>query len=445
MESISTPYTYQFSHVLNREYTLDRKRLPGRNLKFLDLFAGAGGLSEGFIRAGFEPVAHVEMDTSACYTLKTRMARHWLFDNNREDIYYDYLNRQITRDDLYKNIPEKILSSVINEEICTGRLKDIFKKIDEFNNGQIDLIIGGPPCQAYSLIGRSSDGNKMVNDKRNYLFKYYIKFLEKYEPAYFLFENVTGLLSAKDGDGILYLDKMKKAFKKAGYLTEYKTLSASDYGVLQKRKRIILVGKKAGEKDLFPVPDKWLPNVQVNEALSDLPELSAGSGSDAPCKLKEYSGQWLYQSFIRNDDYPVTLHQARPHTKNDLDIYKRVVKAWNNGHKRLDYSTLPKKLKTRNNLTSFIDRYKIVEGDLNFCHTILAHISKDGHYYIHPDIQQNRSITPREAARLQSFPDDYFFEADIPYTNRGAIFRQIGNAVPVLMAEKIAAKLMENW
>jgi len=419
--------------------------LSGKNLKFLDVFAGAGGLSEGFIRAGFEPVAHVEMDTSACYTLKTRMARHWLFDNNREDIYYSYLNRKITRDDFYKNVPDKILFSVINEEICGSKINNIFKKIDELNNGSIDIIIGGPPCQAYSLIGRSSDSNRMMNDKRNYLFKYYAKFLEKYKPAYFLFENVTGLLSAKACDGKLYLDKMKKLFYKAGYSTEYKILSASDYGVLQKRKRIILVGKRNGEKDLFPEPDVWYPNVHVNEVFSDLPVLFAGTGADTPCKLKEYSGQWLYQSRIRNDDYPVTLHQARPHTKNDLEIYKRVVKAWNDGHKRLDYNSLPKKLKTRKNLTSFTDRYKIVEGDLNYCHTILAHISRDGHYYIHPDILQNRSITPREAARLQSFPDDYFFEAEKVNSSREAVFKQIGNAVPPLMAEKIAVKLGENW
>ena len=424
---------------------MGKTTLPEKKVKFLDLFAGAGGLSEGFIRAGFKPVAHVEMDTSACYTLRTRMSRHWLFDNNCENIYYDYLNRKISRDDLYKKIPENILFSIINEEISESRMCDIFKKIDELNTGTIDLIIGGPPCQAYSLIGRSSDKIKMKDDARNYLYKFYALFLERYKPVYFLFENVIGLLSAKDIDGKKYLDKMKDLFNKIGYTIEYKKLSASDYGVLQKRRRIILVGKRNGEKELFPEPDIWHPDVKVNEAFSDLPSLLAGKGSDTPCKLKNYSGQYLYQSFIRNDNYPVTLHQARPHTKNDLEIYRRVVNAWNTGHKRLDYGSLPKKLKTRKNLTSFIDRYKVVEGDLNYCHTILAHIAKDGHYYIHPDVLQNRSITPREAARLQSFSDDYFFEADKAYSSRAAVFKQIGNAVPVLMAEKIATKLREIW
>ena len=416
-----------------------------KNINFLDVFAGGGGLSEGFIRAGFNPVAHIEMDSSACFTLKTRMARHWLYGNNQEELYYKYLKREISRDDLYNTIPKKILSSILNEEICKENISKIFNKIDEINNERINLIVGGPPCQAYSIIGRSSDKTNMKNDVRNYLYKYYALFLEYYKPSYFIFENVLGLLSAKDSDGKLYFDKMRKLFKKTGYTTDYKILSASDYGVLQKRKRIILVGKLNGEKDIFPEPEMWHPDVKVNEALSDLPLLSAGKGSDTPCKLKKYTGEWLYQSKIRNDNYPVTLHRARPHSKNDLRIYERVVKAWNNGQKRLNYSSLPKTLKTRKNITSFIDRYKIVEGDLSYCHTILAHIAKDGHYYIHPDIKQNRSITPREAARLQSFPDDYFFESEIAYSDRGTVFKQIGNAVPVLMAEKIALKLREVW
>ena len=422
-----------------KRYSLKKK------LKFLEVFAGAGGLSEGFIRAGFEPVAHIEMDPSACYTLKTRMARHWLFSKNCQKVYYDYLNRKVSRDDLYKTVPGKVISSVLNVEICDSNMQDIFKKADDLSDGSIDLIIGGPPCQAYSTIGRSSDKAKMKNDERNYLYKYYALFLEKYKPAYFLFENVIGLLSAKDNAGNYHLDKMIKLFKKAGYTTEYKILSASDYGVLQKRKRVILVGKRNGKNDFFPDPDIWHPGVKVNEVFIDLPALSAGTGYDTPCKLKKYNGSWLYKSRVRNDDYPVTLHRARPHTEIDLEIYRRVVEEWNNGHKRLKYCSLPKELRTRKNITSFTDRYKIVEGDLNYCHTVLAHIAKDGHYYIHPDISQNRSITPREAARLQSFPDDYFFEAEKVNSSRQAVFRQIGNAVPVLMAEKIALKLLENW
>jgi DNA (cytosine-5)-methyltransferase 1 len=131
------------------------------NLRFLDLFAGAGGLSEGFIRAGFQPVAHVEMNSAACYTLKTRMARHWLVENNREETYINYLRNLITRGELYSFIPKKIISSVINSEIGEDTLSGIFSNINEINeNKKINLIIGGPPCQAYSLVGRSRDSKK---------------------------------------------------------------------------------------------------------------------------------------------------------------------------------------------------------------------------------------------------------------------------------------------
>ncbi|MBR6636177.1 MAG: DNA cytosine methyltransferase, partial [Phascolarctobacterium sp.] len=171
-------------------------------IRYLDLFAGAGGLSEGFIRAGYDPVAHVEMDIAACYTLKTRAAYHWLNKNNKIKIYNQYLNGEISRAEFYNEIPKQVLETVLNYEISELNLKDIFADIDKkLNNGQLDIIVGGPPCQAYSVAGRSRSENKMVGDKRNYLYKLYAEFLKRYEPKYFVFENVVGLLSAKDEDG----------------------------------------------------------------------------------------------------------------------------------------------------------------------------------------------------------------------------------------------------
>ena len=138
--------------------------------KFLDLFAGAGGLSEGFIQAGYTPVAHVEMDVAACYTLKTRAAFHWLKANGDIELYNQYLRGEMTRNEFYTHIPQAVLNAVLNYEISSDTIPEIFEKVDQMLGGEkLDLIIGGPPCQAYSLAGRSRSETKMVGDKRNTL------------------------------------------------------------------------------------------------------------------------------------------------------------------------------------------------------------------------------------------------------------------------------------
>lgn len=147
--------------------------------KYLDLFAGAGGLSEGFIRAGYEPIAHVEMDAAACYTLRTRTAYHWLKKGNNLAPYTKYLAGDIPRKDFYALVPKEILDSVLNYEISEESLPAIFKDIDSLLGGEkLDLIVGGPPCQAYSIAGRSRSECKMVGDKRNYLYRLYAEFLK---------------------------------------------------------------------------------------------------------------------------------------------------------------------------------------------------------------------------------------------------------------------------
>lgn len=414
-------------------------------ITFLDLFAGAGGLSEGFIQSGFYPLAHVEMDLAACYTLQTRMAYHWLKDHCALDEYSAYLQGRINRTELYKKVPVEEIASVINTEISQKSLGDIFYRVDSLLNGKkLDLIIGGPPCQAYSLIGRARDNIQMKQDKRNYLYIYYAEFLKRYKPRFFVFENVLGLLSAKTHGGERYFDKMINLLKEAGYETEYQVLSTEEYGVLQNRKRIILVGKKGKLSGFFPEPDKWNPSVNVWEIFKDMPVLKSGEGSASPCRKKKYSGKYLVDAGIRNN-LPLTWHWSRPHQEQDLEIYRIAVQKWNDHQERLVYNDLPERLKTHNNRKSFLDRFKVVAANLPFSHTVVAHIAKDGHYYIHPDIQQNRSLTPREVARLQTFPDDYYFESALDKPSRTAAYRQIGNAVPVLLAEKIAKKLMENW
>jgi DNA (cytosine-5)-methyltransferase 1 len=285
----------------------------------------------------------------------------------------------------------------------------------------------------------------MKGDKRNYLFVYYAEFLKRYKPRFFVFENVTGLLSAKSSKEELYFEMMRALFDKIGYKTEYKVLSSNDYGVLQQRKRVILVGRKGRKDGFYPDPTIWNPKVKVNEIFKDLPRLKAGEGSMKPCKLNKYNGTYLYEAGIKDALAPVTLHQSRPNSKQDLRIYKIAVNKWNQNHQRLDYNNLPEDLKTHKNISSFRDRFKVVAGDMKYAHTVVAHISKDGHYYIHPDIEQNRSLTPREAARLQTFPDNYFFESVSEKTGRTSAYYQIGNAVPVLLSKKIAEKLKESW
>ena len=217
-----------------------------RGLNYIDLFAGAGGLSEGFIQAGFKPIAHVEIDKAACNTLKTRAAYHYLKSNLKIDIYISYLKGDISRAELYKCVPNETLESIINLPIGIENNELIHKQIYKcLGKDKVDLIIGGPPCQAYSLVGRSRSKTKMEGDPRNYLFIQYAAFLEKYKPKMFVFENVIGLKSAKKGH---YLSEMEKIFNKKGYQIKLQTLEARNFGVLQNRKRIIILGWQKNKK-----------------------------------------------------------------------------------------------------------------------------------------------------------------------------------------------------
>jgi DNA (cytosine-5)-methyltransferase 1 len=401
-------------------------------IKFIDLFAGAGGLSEGFVKAGFTPIAHVEMNKDACDTLRTRTAFHWLKEKGREEEYYDYLKGTITRDELWNKIPDHLIKSVINKEISEDTLPIIFEQIDaELGTKKVDLVIGGPPCQAYSVAGRVR--KDMTNDPRNHLYKHYVEFLKKYQPKMFVFENVPGILSAKNGE---YLQLIFDAVREAGYKLDKQVLNARDFGVLQDRKRVIIIGWRNDLNLEYPEFKKMEMQFQIAKHLfSDLPKIKSGQGNWGVSKYTKRTNEYLEFSGIRKEIDFTTQHISRFNNENDLEIYRIAVDKWVNQGKRLNYGELPERLIKHNNVKTFTNRFQVVNHE-GVSHTVVAHICADGHYYIHPDIHQNRSITVREAARIQSFPDDYFFES-----SRTAAFKQIGNAVPVLMGEGIAKKI----
>lgn len=416
-------------------------------MNFIDLFAGAGGLSEGFIQAGFTPIAHVEIDKHASKTLETRSAYHYLKTNNMLMHYYEYQKsynlsdkeRSNARKKLFDLIPMDEVELVINEGISDKTLPKIIELIDgkiaQNNIEEVDLIIGGPPCQAYSLLGRARDDSSMENDDRNYLYKLYARFLKYYQPRAFVFENVPGILTAKQGS--IYKN-LKALLKRVGYNLQSFTLNSKDFGVPQSRKRVILIGFR---KDLL-FPDFEFPDTEyqytINDLFKDLPTLQAG---DKFTDFKYMKRKCKPQSVIdiRDKNDILTHHHARTHNSRDKEIYKEAIRKWNTSKTRLRYTDLDNSLITHNNTSSFLDRFKVVSGDLNYSHTIVAHLSKDGHHFIHPDIAQLRSLTVREAARIQTFPDNYFFEGP-----RTANYVQVGNAVPPLMAKYIAELILDN-
>ncbi len=446
--------------------------------KVLDLFAGAGGLSEGFIRAGCEIVGHIEMDKNACSTLVTRMIYHALARNNNLKDYKEYIYGKITRDELiHKHNLQKEQDSVICTEIGEHNYVKLIEQIKSKLNGQnLDIIVGGPPCQAYSYIGRARDDQNMKNDTRNYLYKYYIAFLKALKPKIFVFENVPGLVTAGNGK---YLRNMRRLMKESGYETDFKILNAADFGVPQNRKRIILVGwSKKSQLKQYPEFPQSKSKYTVRDFLKDVLEIHASGmeGADRePGGVYQVQGEdgvrgeqfypvqrelgripelhageeyatgelprknlALERLGIRNPKFNILMdHMSRPNVERDLEIYRLAVQAKQKGE-NIKYNSLPSRLKTHNNEKGFLDRFKVVDINGKASHTVVAHIAKDGHFYIHPDIKQNRSLTVREAARLQTFPDDYKFEG-----SRGPKFKQIGNAVPPLFSTVLAMELIK--
>ena len=416
----------------------------------LDLFSGAGGMSEGFWRCGGKFVAHIEMDKIACDTLRVRQAYHELKKQDRLYIYDSFLTKNITKQQLWKEAGiqhcNKIIHSIIDDNTIDDLLKQVeHNMLDLMNDDgsdtlQLDVVIGGPPCQSYSSLGRVNRKEIVKLDSRNYLFKYFIDFLKHFQPKMFVFENVPGMLHASSGE---YLQAFKDGLIEAGYHMEYKKLIASDFGVLQARHRVIIIGWNKYHFNRFNYPE-FLPDkfdgALVSDLFEDLPKIQSGETLEGRDEYTQPPNDYLIWSKIRDKNFNIlTHHEAKLHNDIDKQIYKIAVDTWFNTGKRLKYSDLAKNrpdLATHNSKHNgvFLYRYGVVRSNLEACHTITA--TMFGNTHIHPCGEQNRSISVREAARIQSFPDDYHFEG-----TRIKKFRQIGNAVPPLMAEKICNKI----
>ena len=401
----------------------------------IDLFAGTSALSEGFVNQGFIPLSHIEMDKNASDTIRTRVAYHFLKSNNKLEIYYSYLRKEISRDKLYSFIPSDYLNTVINKEISDSTIYEIFEQIEKSklykdNGGRVDFIVGGPPCQAYSMVVRHKKGIEC--DDRCFLYRLYGKFLEHFKPYGFVFENVVGLLSAAGGKHYL---ELKELFKGYGYDLYPLVLQANDYGVLQKRKRLVIIGWKENTNFDGKAPDKIENRWTTKDVFSDLSDIQANSCS---IKYKSKPTEYLELFGLRTKDDVLTWHQSRPLNDIDRQKYIYAVKEKFEHNRQISYLEFDGVLQTMKRVNAFTDRFKVVDPN-GFSQTIVAHLAKDGHYYIYPSLKTVRSISVREAARLQSFPDNFFFEG-----SRCAAFKQIGNAVPPLLSEAIAKKIVDS-
>lgn len=403
---------------------------------FIDLFAGCGGLSEGFLQTGmFEGLSHVEWESPMVNTLRYRLVKKW--KHTEEDA-----RKRVIKFDIQKT--EELLHGNWNEE--TKKIygqenhPDIITKgLDGLINGKtVDLIIGGPPCQAYSIAGRAQSPTGMKDDYRNFLFESFVKIVEHFKPKVFVFENVPGLLSACPGE-IPVRIRIYNAFKAIGYdirtpdNLKKSVYCAEDFDVPQKRNRIIIIGTKHDSKyDLEEFYQSLTnhkskgPIKTVREAIGNMPALTP---KDTITKdgRRNVSHEQLQGKVIDR-------HEPRYHGPRD----QRLFTEWLGNNMNRASQEEKKAIYTHiTGHTSNHIKYRNLEWDKP-SPTIVAHLHKDGYMFIHPDIKQLRTITIREAALLQSFPMDYVFLGSTPYC-----YKMIGNAVPVNFARGIAESIYE--
>lgn len=382
---------------------------PEKNNKpvVLDLFCGAGGMSLGFEMAGFQIGLGIDKDSNACKTHSHNFGIH----------------------------VQNVEIEEIEDPVAYVKANEIEK---------VDVIIGGPPCQGFSRSGRRAiqrlNGPDYADPRNQYPFEF-IRFTKALNPLYFVIENVPDMQNYKDNKGLI-LDQIKDEFEKIGYeSTDWRILHADDFGVPQTRKRLFIIGNRIGKTICWPQATIEEDRITVWEAISDLPIITHGVREDQisyepRTELSVYQ-KWAreYTNHVRKHTSTLlTNHQTRWHREEDLEAFEWLKE----GGK---YVELPKKYK-RYRDDIFKDKYRKFYRDRP-AWTIEAHIAKDGYRYIYPsrkgEPEPPRTISVREAARIQSFPDSFHFEG--AFTRK---FYQIGNAVPPLLAKALAETILPS-
>lgn len=392
----------------------------------IDLFAGCGGLTEGFhMEGGFQLVAAVEWEKRPAEAFKRRLQFYRIDDPESKTICFDIQRT------------EELLKGFADDPLY-GRHDGLLRTL---GNNTVDVVIGGPPCQAYSIAGRIRDSNGMHDDYRNYLFESYIRILEAVHPKAFIFENVPGILSAAPG-GLSILNRIITAFNQAGYAVSQDLRSdglvdASHYCVPQSRKRIIIAGfrREAYANPEHKVRDFYLAlksakgrrTYTVKEAIGDLPRIVPNSKNGSIVDYEVVGGKQIED------------HIPRKHSTRDAEIFRMLAEDIERAENRYTNIEALRRLYTETTgKNASVHKYYVLRRDRP-SNTIPAHLFKDGLRHIHYDSQQSRSITVREAARLQSFPDNFEFAGSM-----GDRYKMIGNAVPPELAKAIAFALKKT-